>query len=123
MKMTMETNMSDRPEGEREHTTRKEDYKAYTERDIDEGWPYSDEPGNEESRLQGNRPYADEELEEVPAGVEGFHVEELPDPVGGSGQIGEEDDVESEDEIDEGAEPDESADPEVDPRPVDKAAG
>ena len=99
-------------------TSRKEDYKAYSERDVDEGWPYSDEPGNEESRLTGNRPYADEELEQLPPGVDGFHVEELPGRVGGSGQI---EDEESGDDgaetADRGLKHDRSADPEVDPRP------
>lgn len=61
-------------------TVRKEDYKAYTERDLDEGWPYSDDqPGTEEVRLQGNRPYAADDDLPAEAAVEGFHVEELPD--------------------------------------------
>lgn len=60
-----------------ESTSRKEDYKAYAERDVDDGWPYSDEPGPEEERLQDNRPYAEEEEVEV-APTEGFHVEESP---------------------------------------------
>lgn len=63
-------------------TSRKEDYKAHTERDLEEGWPYSDEPGREEDRLQRNRPYA---AEETDSGIDvseaeygGFHVEEIP---------------------------------------------
>lgn len=58
-----------------EATSRKEDYKAYAERDVDDGWPYSDEPGPEEERLQDNRPYAEEDEVEV-APTDGFHVEE-----------------------------------------------
>lgn len=63
-----------------EPTSRKEDYKAYSERDVDEGWPYSDEPVSEEERLQSNRPYAAEEDAAGPtdAGTDGFHAEESP---------------------------------------------
>lgn len=63
--------------------TRKEDYKSYAERDEEEGWPYSDEPGREEDRLRDNREYGgDEELPED--AVEGFHIETAePVPVQG----------------------------------------
>ncbi len=57
---------------------RKEDYKAYTERDLDEGWPYSDEAGTETERLSGNRPYHDEELAPVEAAALGMHIEDAP---------------------------------------------
>jgi hypothetical protein len=68
-------NASDKTAG----VSRKEDYKSYAERDIDEGWPYSDEPGREEDRLERNRPYASEAAEQTAeAGREGFHLEEVP---------------------------------------------
>lgn len=69
---------------EREHTTRKEDYKSYSERDIEDGWPYSDEPGSEEDRLSGNRAYAAEDEQEMPADAEGFQLETAtPEPIEG----------------------------------------
>ncbi|HET7413939.1 MAG TPA: BON domain-containing protein [Pararhizobium sp.] len=37
---------------------RQEDYEDYTERNIDEGWPYGDEPGRRERRL-GSGPYGE----------------------------------------------------------------
>ena len=57
---------------------RKEDYKAYHERDVDEGWPYSDEAGTETERLNGNRPYHDEDLAPVETAQPGMHVEDIP---------------------------------------------
>ena len=70
-------NGTSNPRGFREepkHTSRKEDYKSYTERDDEDGWPYSDEPGTEEERLKGNRAYgSDEEAEAL--GTDGFHLE------------------------------------------------
>jgi hypothetical protein len=67
-----------------EHTTRKEDYKSYSERDVEDGWPYSDEPGTEEERLSGNREYAPEDEQELPADADGFHLETAdPEPIEG----------------------------------------
>lgn len=59
---------------------RKEDYKAHTERDREDGWPYSDEPGPEGERLQENRPYAAEKEQPVTSEAEreGWHLEEAP---------------------------------------------
>lgn len=57
---------------------RKEDYKAYHERDVDEGWPYSDEAGTETERLSQNRPYHDEALAPVETGEVGMQVEDAP---------------------------------------------
>jgi hypothetical protein len=66
----------------RQAASRREDYKAYTERDIDDGWPYSDEAGGVEERLQGNRPYASEEIlpQDTSTGPDGWHVENAPIP-------------------------------------------
>lgn len=73
---------------------RKEDYKAYAERDLDEGWPYSDSPAGEDDRLKGNRPYAAEEVAPVDEAEEaaesgGWHIDE-PDPAAGDGLADEE---------------------------------
>ncbi len=38
--------------------SREEDYRDYEERNRDEGWPYSDEPGAT-SADPGNRPYGE----------------------------------------------------------------
>ncbi|WP_157928903.1 hypothetical protein [Pararhizobium haloflavum] len=106
-------------------TSRKEDYKAYAERDIDEGWPYSDEPGNEQARLDANRPYAaeDETPVALDGAVEGFHVETAPVGTPTPAPDDAQDDetvrkyIDDQDRHDRGAPGDESADPEVDPEP------
>jgi hypothetical protein len=68
-----------------DRTTRKEDYKSYSERDVEDGWPYSDEPGTEEERLSENRAYAaEDEEEQPPADADGFHIETAtPEPIEG----------------------------------------
>lgn len=74
---------------EEDKRARKEDYKAYTERDVDEGWPYSDDPAGEDDRLEENRPYAAEDAAPIArTGAEadraGVHLEEAdPVPVDG----------------------------------------
>jgi hypothetical protein len=86
----------DRPRLDEIEKQRKEDYKAYHERDIDEGWPYADDAATETDRLNGNRPYHDEDLAPVEPGVLGMQVEEAPlddDVELASGELGDEDDV------------------------------
>lgn len=46
-------------ERSRRRPRRQEDYESYTEHDIDEGWPYGDEPGLRDRRL-GSGPYGED---------------------------------------------------------------